>query len=49
MRCLHHVFLRGAVALLLLACVGMGWSLLPPTCDVTSQAGALDTATHRHC
>jgi hypothetical protein len=27
----------------------MGWSLLPPTCDVTSQAGALDTATHRHC
>ena len=39
MRCLHHVFLRGGLALLLLAGAGVGaWSLPVSPCH-TAQAG----------
>jgi hypothetical protein len=40
MRCLHHVFLRGGLAALLLASAGVGaWSLPASACQ-TAQADA---------
>ncbi|HSR65668.1 MAG TPA: hypothetical protein VLM17_08740 [Xanthomonadaceae bacterium] len=39
MRCLHHVFLRGGIALLLIASAGVGaWSLPAPPCHVAQAA-----------
>ncbi|MGN6512290.1 MAG: hypothetical protein ACTHKZ_01775 [Lysobacteraceae bacterium] len=49
MRCLHHVFLRGGLALLLLAGAGLGaWSLPASSCQV-AQADAHAPATRAHC
>ncbi|NUS38641.1 MAG: hypothetical protein HOQ02_06410 [Lysobacter sp.] len=49
MRCLHHVFLRGGIALLLLAGAGLGaWSLPAATCHA-ARTGTHAPALHAHC
>lgn len=50
MRCLHHVFLRGGLALLLLASAGVGAFALPVHACVTSAHVAVaPTAAHARC
>ena len=49
MRCLHHVFLRGGLALLLLAGVGASALAWPAhACTTAAQSDASRTA-HVHC
>ena len=46
MRCLHHVFLRGGLALLLLTSAGVGaWSLPASPCHA-AQANTPAPAAH---
>lgn len=48
MRCLPHVFLRAALALLLLAGVGVGAWSLPAACH-PAQAAIHASAPRAHC
>jgi hypothetical protein len=49
MRCLHHVFLRGGLALLLLASVGLSAWAWPVRSCVASVHAATTTVAHAHC
>ena len=51
MRCLHHVFLRGGLAVLLLASVGVSaWAWPAHTCLTASHAAATAASTaHARC
>ena len=51
MRCLHHVFLRGGLALLLLAGVGASALAWPAHACVTAMQPGATTApgVHAHC
>jgi hypothetical protein len=49
MRCLHHVFLRGGLALLLLASVGASALAWPAHACVTAAHSPTSSATHARC
>ena len=50
MRCLHHVFLRAGLALLLLAGAGVGAVALPvQACVTTAHVAAATAASHARC
>jgi hypothetical protein len=49
MRCLHHVFLRGGLALLLLASVGVSAWAWPAHSCMASMHAATTAASIAHC
>ena len=50
MRCLHHVFLRAGLALLLLASAGVGAFAWPARdCVATADASPAPDTTHARC
>lgn len=50
MRCLPHVFLRGGLALLLLATVGVSaWAWPAHSCGSAVHAAAATSAASAHC